>query len=259
MSRICAIHQPSFIPWGPFFHKMSLADVWIHLDDVSFMKNGVQNRNRLKGPQGAFWWTVPVRVSLGDLLRDVAVAGDPRQSAKQWKTVETFYSKAPYFATYQETLADLFLRPWDNLCDLNLAVTATFADLLQIPSLQVRSSEFGLQTHATEHLVELCQAVEADVYVSGAGGLRYMDLSLFAQAGIEVRFQLPETPPYKQLHPRLGFIGGLSILDAILNLGPGAADYVRQCGTVLDQETMLQRQAAAGPDEPLESGDEPVF
>src|SRR5262249_2175495 len=53
-----AIHQPQYLPWAPLLAKAAACDVWVHLDSVPFQKNGVQNRNRIKTPQGPCWLTV---------------------------------------------------------------------------------------------------------------------------------------------------------------------------------------------------------
>ena len=41
--RVAAIHQPNFLPWLGFFHKMAVADVFILLDSVPFTKNSFQD------------------------------------------------------------------------------------------------------------------------------------------------------------------------------------------------------------------------
>lgn len=53
-------------------------------------------------------------------------------------------------------------------------------------------------------------------------GMEYVDLRRFD-------FDSVQTPPYRQLRAdRLGFVGGLSVLDLIFNLGPEAALYLHR-------------------------------
>lgn len=68
-----------------------------------------------------------------------------------------------------------------------------------------------------------------------------MDMDLFKKAGIEVIFQLPKITEYPQLWPKVGFIPGLSALDLLLNLGPDAAEYVRNCFELVDEATLRSR------------------
>ena len=59
---IVAIHQPNFLPWAGYFHKMSVVDVFVLLDDVQ-LSNGktYSSRTRILAPAGPAWLTVPVR------------------------------------------------------------------------------------------------------------------------------------------------------------------------------------------------------
>jgi len=40
LGRVCAIHQPHYLPWLRYFAKAAAADVFLLLDDVAFTKNG---------------------------------------------------------------------------------------------------------------------------------------------------------------------------------------------------------------------------
>ena len=68
------IHQPHYQPWLRYFQKIAASDVFILLDDVDYTKNGWQNRNKIKGPDGWLYLTVPVSSSLGMLIKDVPIA-----------------------------------------------------------------------------------------------------------------------------------------------------------------------------------------
>ena len=52
----------------------------------------------------------------------------------------------------------------------------------------------------------------------GAGTMRHLDVEAFAQANIEIQFLDTSFATYDQRHGE--FIGGLSVIDAILNIGP---------------------------------------
>ena len=55
--RKVSIHQPQYIPWPAYFDKILQSDIFVILDDVQFQKNGLQNRNQIKTPQGKAWLT----------------------------------------------------------------------------------------------------------------------------------------------------------------------------------------------------------
>jgi hypothetical protein len=65
VSRVVAIHQPTFMPWLGWWDKLVRCDVFIVLDAVQFPKKGGSWMNRVKllvGDRPA-WVTVPVERS----------------------------------------------------------------------------------------------------------------------------------------------------------------------------------------------------
>ena len=45
---IIAIHQSNYMPWIPYFSKISESDVFIFFDDSQYQKNVFMNRNKIK-------------------------------------------------------------------------------------------------------------------------------------------------------------------------------------------------------------------
>ena len=70
-------------------------------------------------------------------------------------------------------------------------------------------------------VLEICRAVGADTYLSGIGGLNYLDLEAFDHAGVAVLFQQYEHAEYPQRFPKVGFTPRLSALDLFMNIGVG--------------------------------------
>jgi len=77
-------------------------------------------------------------------------------------------------------------------------------------------------------LIQLCQQVDGDAYLSGAEGRNYLQQHDFDAAGVDLWFQQVEPPVYSQLHG--DFMPYLSLLDVLLNLGGEARDVVLQMG-----------------------------
>ncbi|MEI6188212.1 MAG: WbqC family protein, partial [Alphaproteobacteria bacterium] len=62
---ICAIHQPNFLPWLPYFDKISKADTFIFLDEVDYPKSGNSmgswcNRVKILMNKDEIWFSIPV-------------------------------------------------------------------------------------------------------------------------------------------------------------------------------------------------------
>src|SRR5436190_13002705 len=76
--RVVVISQPMLFPWVGMVEQASLADVFVHYDDVQYSKGSFTNRVQVKTAAGSTWMTVPLLgVRLGDLISDL-VADDAR-------------------------------------------------------------------------------------------------------------------------------------------------------------------------------------
>ena len=76
--KVISIHQPAYLPWLGYFHKILLSDVFVYLDTVQFEKNSFINRNKILGASGSFWLTVPVKTKghTDKTLMDLEINGD---------------------------------------------------------------------------------------------------------------------------------------------------------------------------------------
>ena len=223
-----AIHQPQYLPYPGFFHKVMNADVFVAMDDVEFHRRGLQHRNKIKGSDGWQWLTVPVIHRWGQLLSDVTMDSTSHWQRKHANAIRWNYGRAPFFDDYSPAYLEILSRPWTNLLELNLALTERLMADLGITTSIVRSSSLHIESQRSQRLVDLCVAVGADTYLSGPGGRRYMELEPFDVAGVQVRWQEFESPRYQQLFPQAGFIPDLSILDALFCCGPGTRDLLKE-------------------------------
>lgn len=222
-----AIHQPQYVPWLPYFDKIDAADVFVYLDNVQYQKNGVQNRNRVKTAGGPVWLTVPVHASRRLSIERTPVAGD-RWVKKHVETLRQAYARAP-FRAWVEDLAALLERPWDNLSDLDVAVTEWMCARLGLTTPRIRASSLPpIEGRAQDLVIGLCRHLGARSYLSGPGARAYQCEQAFRRAGVCLEYQVFQPPPWPQCHPSLGFVPSLSALDLLLNVGPRALDVLRR-------------------------------
>lgn len=228
MAKVVGILQPGYLPWLGFFEQMQQSDVFVIYDDVQYDKHGWRNRNRIKGPQGPVWLTVPVRTSGLNWPTNHQVEIDATQAnwaAKHLGTIRQHYAKAKHFKDYFPQLEEMYYRPWRSLLDLDLALIEILARWLGVECEMVLSSSLGITNpDPSERLVEIITKLGGDIFYEGASGRNYLALEKFAQAGIKVDFQDYHPAPYQQQYE--GFLPLLSALDLILNCGPDSASLV---------------------------------
>lgn len=227
---IVAIHQPNYLPWLGVFSKIACSDIFVLLDNVQFEKNGYQNRVKIKTQAGGTWLTIPVNTAgkLFQNINEVEVDRTSKWCEKHWKTLLQNYGKSAYWKKYAPALAEFYEGDRAKLAELNEALMKFVCGELGITTPFVRGSDLNVEGKSTDLLIAICEKLGADTYVSGLGGANYMEEEKFAARGIDLEYSSFKVTPYFQLHG--GFVPGLSVVDALLNLGPKARDLVAPNG-----------------------------
>ena len=227
-----AIHQPHYLPWLGYLAKWAAADAFVFLDTVQYEKNGWQNRNRIKTASGPQWLTVPVHARLGTPIGAVEVDTAQPWRARHLRAIENAYARAPHLARHHDALRRLYAADWPRLAPLAIATAEWLARSMGIATPARPASALGVSTSdPTERLIALCRAVEADTYLAGRDGAKYVDREAFARAGITVLYQHYKYPEYAQLHGK--FAPFLSGLDLLLTHGDDALPILRSGDTWL--------------------------
>ena len=170
---VVAIHQPQFLPWLGYFDKLDRSDVFCLLDTVQYKKNEFQNRNRIKTADGWQWLTVPVTYRFPQRIYEVGVNQTVDWQRKHLQALKTNYSKAPYFGTYIARFEEFYQQSYELLAEVNVACIRLLMDLLGLKSKVVLSSSLQVETEdPTLRLVEICQALDGDTYLSGRDGAK---------------------------------------------------------------------------------------
>lgn len=222
---IVSIHQPCFMPWLGYLHRMARADVFVILDHVQFERANFQNRTMIRMNDEARWLTVPVvqrsqKERIVDKEIDNRLEGDRHWSAVHFSTLRHAYREAPWASLYLPLVREIFAARWERLVDLDLALLELLRDAFGIRTPLVRSSGLGVQGAKSALVLDICRRLGARTFLGGMGGSRaYLEREAFARAGIDVAWQAFRHPLYAQ---RGGgpFIAGLSSLDLLLNCGP---------------------------------------
>lgn len=224
---IVSIHQPNFIPWLGYFYKINQSDIFVLLDDVQYTKNGFTNRNRIKTPQGELWLTLPVKQSgnFGQTINECIIQQKGIAIKKILNSIKLNYAKALFFHTYIEQLEVLLNSDTESLAELNILLIYWICECLDIKTKIIRSSTLNVSgKESTERLIEICKNVNAKTYLSGKGGINYQDETLFERQNITLKMSSFSSPNYPQLWGN--FIGGLSIIDFLLNCGPDTKKFI---------------------------------
>jgi len=215
---IISIHQPNYLPYPGFFHKVIHSDVFI-VQDVTKFDERFSNRNKIISSTEWTWLTVPIKKNHKDyLLKDVQIFNDLKWNKVHRKKLESAYNKSNFFNKYNTDLNLILEQKWEMLLELNMTIIKKINDWLKIKTKIIYESELGIEGEATNRLINICKAVNADVYLSGDMGHDYLNEELFKQNEIELRYQNYTPKQYNQILSR-EFIPNLSIIDMLSNIG----------------------------------------
>lgn len=218
---IMSAHQPAYLPWLGYFDKIKRSDIFVFLDTVQFEKNSFTNRNKIKTPNGPLWLSIPVIKTdhFEKIMTEMPIDNKSHWQRKHLNSIQMAYSKAPHFKKLFPKLQELYANSYDNIVDATWDHLMFWLDILQIRTKIVKSSSLGISSKKSNLVFDLCKAVEADYYISGAFGKNYLESEKFANAGIEIEFQDYKHPIYPQLNGN--FIPNMGIVDFAMN----ATDY----------------------------------
>lgn len=228
---IASIHQPNYLPYIGFFHKIKTSDVFVILDTAQYVKNDFHNRNRIKGPSGEFWLTIPISSKdcyLKSII-DVPLPKDKRWAEKHLKSIIQCYKKAPFYEKYIGFFNDLYGNLPEMLIELNMKIILYLINRFNIKTKIIRASDLNLTLglKSTEMLIEILKKIDADIYIAGRGRegkQHYLDVELMKREGINVKWHDFDHPIYKQCYG--GFIKNLSAIDLLFNCGDKAGEMI---------------------------------
>lgn len=225
MNTIC-IHQPDFVPYLGFFQRLLMAEHFILLDDVQFIRRGWQHRDRIKGRKGSTWLTLGLRK--GEYLQqinDVELSDDPIWVTNNLNMIRECYGKAKHFAEVFPKIEAIYCADHRRMIDINYAFLELAIEYFEIEISISLASKYCIKSTNSSRLLALVKERNGDAYLTGTGSRDYLDEAMFLAAGVRVIWQDFKHPVYRQLYGE--FEPMLSCLDVLFNCGRDSAKVLR--------------------------------
>ena len=192
----------AYLPPVSFFTAInSGGDVLIEQYD-NYCKQTYRNRCRIATAGGVQTLTVPVVKSESpkQLMKDVRISDHGEWRHQHWNALESAYMNSPFFMYYQDDLRPFYEKKYEFLIDFNTELTLLILKLTGINKSVTLTESY---TRKTDNILDLRNLIE--------------------QGKNE-----PENPKeYWQIFKKkYGFIGNLSALDLLFNMGPEFPIYL---------------------------------
>ena len=186
----------AYLPPISFFTAInSGGDVLIEQYD-NYCKQTYRNRCRIATAGGVQTLTIPVVKSDSpkQLMKDVRISDHGEWRRQHWNALESAYMNSPFFMYYQDDFHPFFEKKYEFLIDFNTELTLRIMELAGIDK-PVKPTESYIRN--TDNILDLRNLIEP--------------------AKTEPQNPIEYWQVFKQ---KYGFIGNLSAVDLLFNMGP---------------------------------------
>jgi len=224
-----AIMQPYLFPYIGYWQLIHAVDRFVIYDDVTYIKHGWINRNRILINNHPAYITIPLYQSSSyKLICDTKLQILINWRKKIWKTIENSYCKSEYFASVFPIIEKIIFYETDNLADFLVNQLLEFSAFIGFKTEFVLSSRVYKNQFLSgqARIIDICKYEKADIYLNAIGGQSLYDSRAFDDAGVELNFIEMRPLPYRQ--KSYTFIPYLSIIDVLMNVGAdGVKEHLR--------------------------------
>lgn len=220
---IVSIHQPNFFPWMGFFNKINSSDAFIFLTESRRSKNDKYlTRALILNNSSQSYLSMPLgakQIKICDLLMP---------KGHQWRinmlnVVNAAYSNCDFYDEILVDIEKLLMFDCEFFYEFSINIIYFFMKNLNIHTNCFLDKKFNKDFgEASMRLVNLCNEVNAEKYLSGLGAKSYIDEDIFIKNKIDVIYQNYLPQAYEQHSNE--FISGLSIIDVLFNCGYNDAE-----------------------------------
>lgn len=188
------ILQYEYWPSLTWMQQMLHADEWWMEQWGTYQKQSLANRCRITGANGPVTLSVPLVAGREQktLLQNVKIDNGQRWPVQHLRTIKSCYGKAPFFDHYFPIVENVITQPYTWLIDLDHAILYSLLQCLKLnPEIRF--------THTFQ----------------SASVSKKASQDLMIKSYIQV------------FNNKTGFVPDLSVLDALLCLGPQVIVYLK--------------------------------
>jgi hypothetical protein len=186
----------AYLPPVSFFTAInSGGDVLIEQYD-NYCKQTYRNRCRIATANGIQALTIPIvkADTPKQLMKDVRISDHGEWRRQHWNALESAYMNSPFFMYYQDDFRPFYEKKYEFLIDFNTELTLRIMELAGIDK-PVKPTESYIRN--TDNILDLRNLIEP--------------------AKTEPQNPIEYWQVFKQ---KYGFIGNLSAVDLLFNMGP---------------------------------------
>ena len=184
------IIQPHFFPWLGFYCLLKEVDILVWLDDVQIVKDSFQYKIQVNTPKGIRWIKLDYIKDLPlncRIFKDLKLSPQGNSYKKNLEILEYGYGFTKRFDLIKKIYDESFKeQSFLSILIKSCIIPAKIMNVL--PKKIFFSSELKLKSKSSERILEITKHFKADTYITGHGGLNYLNHNLFEDNGIKVLY-----------------------------------------------------------------------
>ncbi|MFA6922769.1 MAG: WbqC family protein [Bacteroidales bacterium] len=209
-----AIMQPYFFPYIGYFQLINAVDKFVIYDDVTFIKQGWINRNRILLNSKEHLITLNLKkASSFKFINDIEIH-DNRN--KILKTIEMAYKKAPFYNNTFSLIEEIIFFNEKNLSYFLKNSINKLAAFLNIKTEFILSSTLikNNDIKGQNKVIDICKKMNTSTYINSIGGQELYSKEIFLKNNIYLKFIKSKPIIYNQFKNE--FVSCLSIIDILM-------------------------------------------
>lgn len=215
-----AIMQPYVFPYIGYYQLVAAVDTFVFFDDVSFIKKGWINRNRLLNKDEPLIYSIPLAgASQNKRINEIKIADFNNWKNKFLKTLEMNYKKAPYFSFVFDWLDQFLLKDFLFISDLAAVSVKAVSELLNLKTQFKNSADInyknGIELNGEQKVISICKILGAGKYINPKNGQNLYNKQKFKESEIQLNFINMNDISYNQFSNNK-FVPSLSIIDVLM-------------------------------------------
>lgn len=172
-----------------------------------YQKMSGRNRYYLAGPKGRQLLSIPLKGGRNQrvAMKDLKMDNTSGWQKIHWRTIQSFYGRAPFFEFFAEDFQGFF----ESFADSESLYDWSFQSIRLVAGMMGLRLDIGhTETYEKEY--------PSDIFTD------------IRRQNHEAEFSLTQQPYHQVFQDRTGFVPGCSILDLLFCLGPQAVDYLKR-------------------------------
>ena len=157
-------------------------------------------------------------------IEEIKINNESKWSKKHLASIVNNYKKSAYFEKYLNFFETLYSITWDKLEDLNIYILKYLIKELNIKTKIVSDKKYNFKKKKNELLIQMCETIGANTYISNLGSESYIDLKFFKKKKVNHYFMNFKNFNYKQYNGP--FVPNLSIFDMLFFCGPKKTEEI---------------------------------